>query len=160
MADQEAAKSSGKSGTPRGVRGPQGPARPATTPSTRSSAGRPQRQRPQIPASPNDSLLVRYSRRPLTWLHGAPRWLIVIVMALALVAGLILSGPFTVLGGVLLILVALLALLHRPASDRIQALPALGIGIGLLVTSWQRRRQRRRELLRALRDAGRPPQGG
>jgi len=54
--------------------------------------------------------LVRYSRRPLTWLHGAPRWLIVIVMALALVAGLILSGPFTVLGGALLILVALLLL--------------------------------------------------
>ncbi|MBU6279197.1 MAG: hypothetical protein KGN78_08110 [Actinomycetales bacterium] len=110
MADQEGAKSSGKSGTPRGVRGPQGPARPATTPSRRSSAGRPQRQRPQIPASPNDSLLVRYSRRPLTWLHSAPRWLIVIVMALALVAGLILSGPFTVLGGALLILVALLLL--------------------------------------------------
>lgn len=53
----------------------------------------------------------------------------------------------------LLILLALLALLQRPASDRIQALPALGIGIGLLATSWQRRRQRRRELLRALRDA-------
>lgn len=53
----------------------------------------------------------------------------------------------------LLILVALVALLQRPASDRIQALPALGIGIGLLATSWQRRRQRRRELLRALRDA-------
>ena len=57
----------------------------------------------------------------------------------------------------LLILLALLALLHRPASDRIQALPALGIGIGLLATSWQRRRQRRREVLRALRDDG--PQG-
>ncbi len=51
----------------------------------------------------------------------------------------------------LLILLALVALLHRPATDRIQALPALGIGIGLLATSWQRRRQRRRELLRALR---------
>ena len=53
----------------------------------------------------------------------------------------------------LLILLALVALLHRPASDRIQALPAFGIGIGLLATSWQRRRQRRRELLRALRAA-------
>lgn len=52
----------------------------------------------------------------------------------------------------LLILLALVALLHRPATDRIQALPALGIGIGLLATSWQRRRQRRRELLRALRE--------
>ena len=52
----------------------------------------------------------------------------------------------------LMILLALVALLHRPATDRIQALPALGIGIGLLATSWQRRRQRRRELLRALRE--------
>lgn len=106
MADQGAAKSSGKASTPRGVRGPQGPARPTPAATNRSSAGR--RQRPSIPTSPNDSLLVRYSRRPLTWLHGAPRWLIVIVMALALVAGLILSGPFTVLGGALLLLVALL----------------------------------------------------
>ena len=54
----------------------------------------------------------------------------------------------------LLILLALVALLHRPANDRIQALPALGIGIGLLVTSWQIRRRRRRELLRALRHDG------
>lgn len=60
----------------------------------------------------------------------------------------------------LLILLALLALLHRPSSDRIQALPALGIGVGLLVTSWQRRRQRRRELLRALREEARPSGGG
>jgi hypothetical protein len=59
----------------------------------------------------------------------------------------------------LLILLALAALLHRPASDRIQALPALGIGIGLLATSWQRRRQRRRELLRALRHDGLNPDG-
>lgn len=64
-------------------------------------------------------------------------------------AVLALSSP-------LLILLALVALLHRPASDRIQALPALGIGIGLLATSWQRRRQRRRELLRALRDGDGP----
>jgi hypothetical protein len=61
----------------------------------------------------------------------------------------------------LLILIALVALLHRPARDRIQALPALGIGIGLLATSWQRRRQRRRELLRALREeAGRSGAAG
>ncbi|MFM7087715.1 MAG: DUF3188 domain-containing protein [Cyanobium sp.] len=59
----------------------------------------------------------------------------------------------------LLILLALLALLHRPAADRIQALPALAIGSGLLFTSWHRRRQRRRELLRALREGGRPHQG-
>lgn len=54
----------------------------------------------------------------------------------------------------LLILVALLALLHRPAGERVQALPALAIGVGLLSTSWLRRRRRRRELLRALRHEG------
>jgi hypothetical protein len=52
----------------------------------------------------------------------------------------------------LLILLALVALLRRPASERIQALPALGIGVGLLTTSWLRRRERRRELLRALHE--------
>ena len=60
----------------------------------------------------------------------------------------------------LLILLALVALWHRPASERIQALPALGIGIGLLGTSWVRRRRRRRELLRALRDDGHTAESG
>lgn len=60
----------------------------------------------------------------------------------------------------LLILLALLALLVRPAGERVQALPALGIGAGLLVTSWQRRRHRRQELLRALRDDGRSGEKG
>ena len=46
-------------------------------------------------------------------------------------------------------------LLSRPGSDRIQALPALAIGAGLLTTSWWRRRRRRGEILRALRQ----PQG-
>jgi len=60
----------------------------------------------------------------------------------------------------LLILLALVALLIRPAGERVQALPALGIGVGLLVTSWQRRRHRRQELLRALRDDGRTGETG
>ena len=107
MANQGAAKSSGKSGTPDGVRGPQGPSRQSASAASKTTGARPQ-QRPTVRSSPNDSLLVRYSRRPLIWLHGAPRWLIVVVMALALVAGLILSGPYTVLGGALLLLVALL----------------------------------------------------
>ncbi len=143
MADQGAAKSSGKSGTPRGVRGPQGPAR-SSAPSARGSAARrPQqpRQRPNIPSSPHDSLLVRYSRRPLTWLHGAPRWLIVIVMSLALVAGLVLSGPWMVLGGLLLMLVALLLAwllalawpVLTPASRIIRLLAVLSLtGVAVL----------------------------
>ena len=60
----------------------------------------------------------------------------------------------------LLILLAVVALWHRPASERVQALPALGICIGLLSTSWVRRRRRRRELLRALRDDGHTAEGG
>lgn len=51
----------------------------------------------------------------------------------------------------LLILLALVSMVVRPAGDRLQALPALVIGSALLGTSWVRRRRRRREILRALR---------
>lgn len=60
----------------------------------------------------------------------------------------------------LLILLALMALGHRTGSDRVQAVPALLIGSGLLVTSWRHRRRRRSELLRALREERRPPTMG
>jgi len=51
----------------------------------------------------------------------------------------------------LLILLALVALLHRSGSARWEAIPALLIGSGLLCTSSIRRSRRRREMLRALR---------
>ena len=51
----------------------------------------------------------------------------------------------------LMILLALLGLLHRTGSARWEALPALLIGAGLLLTSISRRRYRRREMLRSLR---------
>ncbi|MFM7239916.1 MAG: DUF3188 domain-containing protein [Cyanobium sp.] len=51
----------------------------------------------------------------------------------------------------LLILLALVAMLVRPAGDRVQALPALVIGSALLITSWVRRRRRRSEIHRSLR---------
>lgn len=51
----------------------------------------------------------------------------------------------------LLILLALVGLLHRTGTARWEALPALLIGTGLLLTSLDRRRRRRKELLRALR---------
>ena len=44
-----------------------------------------------------------------------------------------------------------LALVHGMAGDWVQSLPALAIGVGLLVYSWMARRRRRGELLRALR---------
>ena len=56
----------------------------------------------------------------------------------------------------LLILVALVVLLQRRGVDRLPALPALLIGSGLLTTSVLARRQRRRELLAALREDGPP----
>lgn len=56
----------------------------------------------------------------------------------------------------LLILLALVALLQRRGSDRIQAVPSLLIGSGLLVTSVVVRRRRRRELLLALRHGEAP----
>jgi hypothetical protein len=51
----------------------------------------------------------------------------------------------------LLIALALLGLLHRSGPARWEVLPALLIGAGLLLTSLQRRRHRRWQLLRALR---------
>ena len=44
-----------------------------------------------------------------------------------------------------------LALVHGLAGDWVQSLPALTIGLGLLIYSWIARRRRRGELLRALR---------
>ncbi|MEY4353975.1 MAG: hypothetical protein RLZZ609_2216 [Cyanobacteriota bacterium] len=54
----------------------------------------------------------------------------------------------------LLILLALLSFLHRTPSARLQAVPALLIGCGLLVFSWGRRRRRRSMVLRLLREPG------
>ena len=51
----------------------------------------------------------------------------------------------------LLIGLALVVLLQRQGSDRVQAIPALLIGSGLLVTSTLSWRRRRRQLLAALR---------
>jgi hypothetical protein len=63
-------------------------------------------------------------------------------------AALAISSP-------LLILLALMALALRSGSARWEALPALLIGSGLLITSIVRRRRRRVEMLRSLRQSGR-----
>ncbi len=52
----------------------------------------------------------------------------------------------------LLILLGLVGLLLRQGSDRLQAVPALVIGVSLLLQSAWSRRQRRRALLTALQD--------
>ena len=48
-------------------------------------------------------------------------------------------------------LLILLALLHGLAGGWVESLPALAIGVGLLLYSWMARRRRRGELRRALR---------
>ena len=52
----------------------------------------------------------------------------------------------------LLILLGVVGLLLRQGSDRLQAIPALLIGVALLLQSSWRWRRRRRALLAALRD--------
>ena len=52
----------------------------------------------------------------------------------------------------LLILLGLVGLLLRQGSDRLQAVPALVIGVALLLQSTWIRRRRRRALLTALQD--------
>jgi hypothetical protein len=52
----------------------------------------------------------------------------------------------------LLIVLGLVGLLLRQGSDRLQALPALVIGVALLLQSAWSWRRRRRALLTALRD--------
>jgi hypothetical protein len=65
---------------------------------------------------------------------------------------LALSGP-------LLILLALVMLLLQGRRG-LQALPALLIGMGLMVHSWLSRRRRRRQLLQALRQEHHPAVSG
>lgn len=60
----------------------------------------------------------------------------------------------------LMILLALVAFLQRSGSDRIQALPAIIIGLALLVMAWIRRRNRRRDLLHALLQERHPAERG
>ncbi len=52
----------------------------------------------------------------------------------------------------LLILLGLVGILLRQGSDRLQAIPALVIGLALLIQSSWSWRRRRRALLAALRD--------
>lgn len=64
------------------------------------------------------------------------------------------TADLLALSAPLLIGLALLSILSRSPSIRLQALPALLIGCGLLLFSWLRRRRRRSMLLRVLREPG------
>ena len=63
-----------------------------------------------------------------------------------------LSRDFLALATSLLILLSLVGVMLRQGSDRLQAVPALVIGVSLLLQSAWSWRRRRRALLTALHD--------
>ncbi len=62
------------------------------------------------------------------------------------------TADLLALSSPLLILLALMSMLNRSSATRLQAMPALLIGSGLLLFSLLRRRRRRALLLRILRE--------
>lgn len=124
-----------KDGMPPGVRGPRGPKRPQ-----QSQRVQPQ-QRPSQQASSGRSSFERRSMPLLAWMHALPRWLIVVIPGILLFLGLVLTGSFAWLGGLLLLLLGvflgwLTALSWpalAPASRMLRALVVLAVfGIGVL----------------------------
>ncbi len=59
--------------------------------------------------------------------------------------------PLLSLAGPFLILLSLFAIIQREGSDQLQPLPALLVGIGLVLSSVLARKRRRQKLLSALR---------
>ena len=62
-----------------------------------------------------------------------------------------LGYPLLSLAAPLLIILAMFGLIHRQGSDRLQSLPAILVGAGLIVSGAVGRRRRRSKLLVALR---------
>ncbi len=62
------------------------------------------------------------------------------------------SNPLLSLAAPCLILVALLGLLQREGSERLQAIPALLAGVALIISGALERRSRRKKLLMAIRN--------
>ena len=61
-------------------------------------------------------------------------------------------NPLLSIAAPFLILVALFGLLQREGSDRLQSLPALLVGVGLIISGAFERRIRRKRLLLAIRN--------
>ena len=64
-----------------------------------------------------------------------------------------LGHPLLSLAAPFLIILAMLGLIHRQGSDRLQSLPAVLVGVGLIVHSAVGRRRSRSQLLLALRSS-------
>ena len=93
-----------KDSMPRGVRGPGGPPS-ASSGSTGKGPGSARLPMGSAGASPRRQALERASYPVLARLHAMPRWIIVIAPAVLLFLGLVLSGPWTWVGGLCLLLV-------------------------------------------------------
>ncbi|MBI1350116.1 MAG: hypothetical protein GC156_03260 [Actinomycetales bacterium] len=86
-----------KESLPPGVRGPRGP-QPDANASRGPLYGRPG-------ASPRRLRFEEFSYPMLRRLHAWPRWIIVVLPAILLLVGLILTGPFAWIGGIALLIV-------------------------------------------------------
>ncbi len=62
-----------------------------------------------------------------------------------------LGNPLISISAPLLILLAIIGFLHREGKDKIQVIPSLVVGSGLVVTGTIRRFRRRRMLLREIK---------
>lgn len=116
MARSTGDQPSKKDGMPSGVRGPGGPPQPA--PAGRST-GRPVPAPPSGYATGARAKFEQFSYPFLRTLHGMPRWLVVVLPAILLFLGLILTGGVAWVGGILLfvlwVFVAWLTALSWPA---------------------------------------------
>ena len=63
-----------------------------------------------------------------------------------------LGSPLLSLAAPFLILIGIIGLFQRQGSDRLQSLPALLVGIGLIISGALERRNRRKKLLLTIRN--------
>lgn len=91
-----------------GVRGPGGPPPPPTSGAKQSGRGTPSPRQGADQGSEFQQTLARRSRPALLWLSRLPRWIVVVTPAVLLFLGLIQTGRWAWLGGVLLLVVAAL----------------------------------------------------
>ena len=101
MASSTGDKPRKKGSTPSGVRGPGGP--PSAP---RTSAAKSARPVPAPPSGYATGLRAKFEQASyplLTRMHAMPRWLIVVLPAILLFVGLILTGPLAWVGGILLL---------------------------------------------------------
>ena len=100
-----------KGSKPSGVRGPGGPPPPPSTGRPAAQPGRPAKAAPPPNVEQGTGFqqaLARRSRPALLWMSHLPRWVVVVTPALLLFLGLIQTGKWAWVGGLLLLLVAAL----------------------------------------------------